>query len=340
MNWNKLTFSYTKTNTMLCCYFRDGKWTPVESHTDDTLKISAFSGALHYAIECFEGLKAFRGKDGKVRIFRPEENAKRFQRSARYLGMEAPPVELFVDMCVQAVKENIEFLPPYESKASLYLRPTLIADKPQLGVRSTKDCMFMMLCSPVGAYVGGNLQPVDAVIARNYDRAAHNGSGSFKIGANYANSLYSLSIAQQQGYKAILYLDPLTKTHIDEFHACNFFGIKDNTYVTPKSESVLPSITNASLEIVAKHLGMKVERRDVPVEELATFEEAGECGTAVVITPLSHIDDKPFLESDKVTRYSFVENGCGPVSQRLYDFITGIQFGEIEDPFDWNVFVE
>ncbi len=340
MNWNHLTFSYTKTNTMLCCYFRDGAWTPVESHTDDTLRISAFAGALHYAIECFEGLKAFRGKDGKVRIFRPEENAKRMQRSARYLGMEAPPIELFVDMCVQAVKENIDFLPPYESKASLYLRPTLIGYKPQLGVRTTRECMFLMLCSPVGAYVGGNLEPVDAVIARNYDRAAQHGSGSFKIGANYANSLYSLSLAQKQGYKAILYLDPLTKTKIDEFHACNFFGIKDNTYITPESSSVLPSITNASLEIVAKHLGMKVERRPVPVEELATLEEAGECGTAVVITPLSHIDDKPFLESDEVKRYSFVQDGCGPVSQRLYDFITGIQFGEIEDPFDWNVFVE
>jgi branched-chain amino acid aminotransferase len=303
--------------------------------------MSAFAGALHYSIECFEGLKAFRGKDGSIRMFRPEENAKRMQRSADYLGIEAPSVEMFIDMCIQSVRENIEFLPPFEATgASLYLRPTLIGYNPQLGVQSSKECMFMVLCSPVGAYVGGALDAIDVVIARNYDRAAPNGSGSYKVGGNYACSLKSLNIAHEQGYKAVLYLDPATKTLIDEFNSSNFFAIKGNSYITPKSGSILPSITNKSLEEAAAYLGMTVERRPVAISELSTFDEVGECGTAVVITPVSHLDDKPFLESDEVTRYTFVEEGCGPKSQRLYDFITGIQYAEIEDPFGWTHEVE
>ena len=219
IDWSKLTFSYTKTNTILTTTFKDGKWSPVESHTDDYMKVSTFCGAFHYAIECFEGLKAFRGKDGRIRLFRPEENAKRLIRSAKYLGIEAPSVEMFVEMCKRVVLENIDFLPPYEEAgASLYLRPTLIGSNPQLGVQSSKESTFMILCSPVGAYVGGALDAVDVVIARNYDRAAPNGSGAFKVGGNYACSLYSLNVAHELGYKAVLYLDPATKTHIDEFN--------------------------------------------------------------------------------------------------------------------------
>ena len=336
MDWSKLTFSYTKTNTILCRYFRNGEWGPVESHTDDEIRLSAFAGALHYSIECFEGLKAFRGKDGSIRLFRPEENAKRMQRSADFLGIEAPSIEMFVDMCIQCVKENIDFLPPFEATgASLYLRPTLIGYNAQLGVQSSKDCMFMVLCSPVGAYVGGALDAVDAVIARNYDRAAPNGSGSFKVGGNYACSLKSLNIAHEQGYKAVLYLDPATKSLIDEFNSSNFFAIKGNKYITPKSESILPSITNMSLEAVAAHLGMEVERRPVPIEELSTFDEVGECGTAVVITPVHKLVDKPFLESEEETVYTYGDGTCGPKSLELYNYITGIQKGVIEDPFGW-----
>ena len=336
MDWSKLTFSYTKTNTILCSYFRNGEWTPVESHTDDTIKMSAFAGAIHYSIECFEGLKAFRGKDGSIRLFRPEENAKRMQRSADYLGIEAPSVEMFIDMCIRSVRENIEFLPPFEATgASLYLRPTLIGYNPQLGVQSSKECMFMVLCSPVGAYVGGALDAIDVVIARNYDRAAPNGSGSYKVGGNYACSLKSLNVAHEQGYKAVLYLDPATKTMIDEFNSSNFFAIKGNKYITPKSDSILPSITNMSLEVVAAHLGMEVERRPVAVEELSTFEEVGECGTAVVITPVHKLVDKPFLESDQETVYTYGDGTCGPKSLKLYNYITGLQKGEIEDTFGW-----
>ena len=341
INWSALTFSYTKTNTILSTTFKNGAWTPVESLTDDYLKLSAFAGALHYAIECFEGLKAFRGKDGRIRLFRPEENAKRLQRSAKFLGIEAPSVEMFVDMCKRCVLENIDYLPPYEeSGASLYLRPTLIGTNPQLGVQSSKESTFIMLCSPVGAYVGGALDAVDVVIARNYDRAAPNGSGSFKVGGNYACSLYSLNVAHEQGYKAVLYLDPATKTYIDEFNSSNFFAIKGNTYITPKSASILPSITNMSLEAVAAHLGMEVERRPVHVDELPTFDEVGECGTAVVITPVHKLVDKPFLESDEETVYLYGDGQCGPKSLKLYNYIKAIQRGEIEDVFGWNVFVD
>ena len=341
IDWSKLTFSYTKTNTILSTTFRNGEWTPVESSTDDYLKISAFSGSLHYAIECFEGLKAFRGKDGRIRLFRPEENAKRLIRSAKYLGIEAPSIEMFVDMCKRAVLENIDYLPPYEEAgASLYLRPTLIGTNPQLGVQSSKESTFIMLCSPVGAYVGGALDAVDVVIARNYDRAAPNGSGAFKVGGNYACSLYSLNVAHEQGYKAVLYLDPSTKTQIDEFNSSNFFAIKDNRYITPKSDSILPSITNMSLETVAAHLGMDVERRPVHVDELGSFDEVGECGTAVVITPVHKLVDKPFLESEEETVYTYGDGQCGPKSLKLYNYIKGIQRGEIEDVFGWNVFVD
>lgn len=341
IDWNKLTFSYTKTNTILSTTFKNGEWSPVESLTDDNMKVSTFCGAFHYGIECFEGLKAFRGKDGKIRLFRPEENAKRLRRSAEFLGIEAPSIEMFVEICKRAVAENEEFLPPYEaSGASLYLRPTLIGSNPQLGVQSSNESTFFVLCSPVGAYVGGALDAVDVVIARNYDRAAPNGSGSYKVGGNYACSLYSLNLAHKQGYHAVLYLDPATKTYIDEFNSSNFFAIKGNTYITPKSPSILPSITNMSLETVAAHLGMDVERRPVHTDELSTFEEVGECGTAVVITPVHKLVDKPFLESDEKTVYTYGDGLCGPKSLKLYNFIKGIQRGEIEDVFGWNVFVE
>lgn len=336
-DWSRLTFSYTKTNTILLCSYRNEEWGEIQSQTDDNIRLSSFAGALHYSVECFEGLKAFRGKDGKIRLFRPEENAARLQSSARFLGIAAPSTELFIEMCERAVKENIDFLPPYGTHASLYLRPTLIGVNPQLGVKSSSECLFMLLCSPVGAYTGGNLEPINVVIARNYDRAAPNGCGCYKLGGNYAASLYSFNMAHSQGYKAVLYLDPARKKYIDEFNSSNFFAIKGNTYITPESDSILPSITNKSLIEAAKYLGMEVERRPVTVEELSTFEEVGECGTAVVITPVYQVDDKPSLESSEVTSYRFgSDKECGPKSLRLYKFITGIQYGETEDPFGWT----
>jgi branched-chain amino acid aminotransferase len=342
INWDNLGFAYRKTATILKCSYSNGAWGEIESLTDDNITISSFAGCLHYSIECFEGLKAFRGKDGKIRIFRPEENARRLQASAASLFIPAPSEELFISMCKRLVKENIDYLPPYGHNASLYIRPTLVGSNPQLGVKSSSEVTLYMLCSPVGAYVGGTLQPCNAVIARNHDRAATYGTGRFKVGGNYAASLYALNIAHQQGYAAVLHLDPAQHKYIDEFNSSNFFGIHGNTYVTPLSDSILPSITNKSLVTVAEHLGMTVERRPVLVEEMEMFEEVGECGTAVVITPVSYIDDKCKLEDEKISkRYTFYsETECGPKSLKLYKMITGIQYGEIEDPFGWCTFVE
>ena len=342
MDWNNLGFCYRKSATMLICRYNGGAWGKIESSTDDHILLSAFAGALHYSTEFFYCLKAFRGVDGKIRLFRPEENARRMISSAEFLNLPCPSEELFIEMCKQAVRENLDFLPPYGTGASLYLRPTLIGSNPQLGVQSAKEALFLLLCAPVGAYTGGNLEPCNAVIARNYDRAATYGTGCYKLGGNYAASLRSLNIAHSQGYKATLYLDPHSHTLIDEFNSSNFFGIKGNTYVTPLSDTILPSITNKTLEAVAKHLGMEVERRAVPVEELAEFEEVGECGTAVIITPVDYIDDKPFLETtdpELVKRYTFVTEGCGPKSLKLYRQITGIQYGELDDTFGWCLFV-
>ena len=340
IDFDNLSFAYHKTNTILYTEFKNGKWSEIESRTDDYISISAFAGSLHYGTQCFEGLKAFRGKDGKVRIFRPDENAKRLRRSAEYLGIEAPSEEMFIQMCKRIVKENIDFLPPYGNNASMYIRPILLGSNPQLGVKSSTECVFMMLCSPVGAYTGGALEAIDVVIARDYDRAAPNGSGAYKVGGNYPCSLLSLNKAVKLGYKAVLYLDPTSRKFIDEYNSSNFFGIKGNSYITPLSDSILPSITNKSLEVAARELGMTVERRPVPVEELGTFEEVGECGTAVVITPVHKIVDKPSLDSDQETVYTYGNGLCGEKSLALYKYITSIQYGEAPDKFGWTIEVE
>ncbi len=341
LDWNNLGFAYRKTASILRVCYKDGKWGEIESLKDDNIEMSAFAGALHYSIECFEGLKAFRGKDGRIRLFRPEENAARLQSSAKALAVVAPSTELFVEMCIRAVKENIDYLPPYGHNASLYLRPTLIGTNPQLGVNPSKEMTFYMLCSPVGAYTGGTLQPCTAVIARDYDRAARYGTGRYKLGSNYAMSLVPYTKAHELGYSAVLFLDPGERKYIDEFHSSNFFGIKDNSYITPDSDTILPSITNKSLVTAAEYLGMTVEKRKITVDELNSFEEAGQCGTAVVITPLAYVDDKPALEAEESTRYCFYSpTECGPKSLKLYNFITGIQYGETEDPFGWCVFVD
>ena len=340
IDWTQLSFKYSQTDTVLTCLYKDGKWGPIQSQTAASLNLTVFSPSLHYGMSCFEGLKAFRGVDGKVRIFRPDENAKRMQSSATFLGIPYPDEELFIKMCKQAVQENIDYLPPYELRASLYIRPILITTIPSVNLVPQDDgIMFMVITLPVGAYAGKVLDPIKTVIARDYDRAAPNGSGSFKVGGNYACAMYAGGVAVKQGYKDVLYLNPETK-NIDEFSSANFFGIKGNKYVTPCSKTVLPSITNKSLEQVAKDLGMETERRNIPVEELSTFEEIGQCGTAVVITPVKSIDDKEALAADSVIKsYQFSEE-CGPKSRKLYETLTGIQYGEVEDTHNWCIFVE
>ena len=341
LEWGKMSFSYTKTDYIVYSTFKDGKWSAPVLSSDFNIALSAYAGVLHYGSSCFEGMKAFRGVDGKVRLFRPEENAKRMIRSAKFLDLAAPSIEQFVQMCVMAVEKNAEYIPPYETTASLYLRPLLIGSNPQLGIRSSAESTFIVMASPVGTYSGDKiLVPGTAVIARNHDRAAPNGSGSYKIGANYAQSLHPYNLAHRQGYRELLFTDALTHKYIEEFGSSNFFAIKGNTYITPDSDSVLPSITNASLRTVAKDLGMNVEMRHIPVTELAEVDEVNSCGTAVVITPICRIDDKVRLEDETPCHvYNFTEE-CGVKSRALYDQIIGIQKGTLEDRFGWVMFVD
>lgn len=338
IDWSNLSFKYRQTNAIIVSKYKDGQWSTPEISRDFDFHFNAFSGVFHYGNSCFEGLKAFRGADGKVRIFRPDENAKRIRKSAERLGMAAPPEEMFIRMCQMCVKENIDFLPPYGYNASMYLRPVIEGTNPQINICPSEEVIFAVMCLPVGNYSkAASLCPVDAVISRDYDRAAPNGTGCFKIAANYAMSLYPYTMAHKLGYTELLFLDPATKSCVDEFGSSNFIGIKGNTYVTPLSKSVLPSITNKSLRTLAEDIGMKVEMRSVPVEEIAEFDEIDACGTAVVITPIKSITDKPRLEGKEITKKYQMPSmkKCGRASLKLYGLIRGIQNGEEQDIHEW-----
>ena len=343
IDYSKRSFSYYPTDAIVFTKCIDGKWTEPEVTDNFHFNLHCFAGIFHYAPSCFEGLKAFEGADGKVRLFRPAENAKRMISSARYLDMPYPSEEQFIDLCVRCVQANWDHIPAYETGASLYLRPVLFGINPQLGIRSANDVMFAVMSSGVGTYSGAkSLLPGTAVLSRNYDRAATFGSGGYKLGANYAQSLHAYNLAHKLGYRELLFLDTATHTHIEEFGSSNFFAIKDNTYITPDSHSVLPSITNKSLRTIAESLGLKVERRPIDVEELSTFEEVNSCGTAVVITPICSIDDKATLEGEEVLRTFRFGNPehCGPWSEKLYHRMIGIQKGLEEDVYGWNYFID
>lgn len=344
MDWDNLGFKYRKTNTVLTSLYHEGKWGAVESHEDGDMKITVCSPSFHYGMSCFEGLKAFRGCDGKVRIFRPEENAARIRRSCGFLGLPAPDEKLFIDMCVRSVKENIDFLPPYGHNASLYIRPVIVTTIPSVNLVPQDDgILFMVFAFPVGSYMGGQvLQPIKTIVARDFDRAAPHGSGSVKVCGNYAGAMYAEAAAVRMGYGDCLFLDPATKTYVDEFSSANFLGIKGNEYITPLSDTVLPSITNKSLRQVAEDLGMKVTMRKFTLDEIESFDEVGECGTAAVITPVSCVDDKPSLSSDTILKSYRFENAGGEGSKirELYHALTGIQFGEREDVHGWCMEVE
>ena len=342
LDWGHLGFAVRETNGVLVSRYKDGKWTEPARETGP-MELSPYSLVLNYSTCCFEGLKAFRGVDGVVRIFRPDENARRLRRSAEFLDMPAPSEEMFISMCEEYVRWNLDFLPPYGYNASMYLRPVLIGTDKQLNLKSPVEATFVVMGIPAGSYSGAQtLSPVTAVISRDFDRAAPNGTGSYKLGANYAPSFHAYNTAHKLGFTELLFLDPATKTKIDEFGSSNFFGIKDGTYVTPLSDSVLPSITNKSLQQVALDLGYKVEKRVIPFEELETFEEVNACGTAVVITPIGKITDKPRLKGEEVTRvYHFGEPGvCGPVSRKLYETLRGIQDGLVPDTHGWCYIVK
>ena len=316
--------------------FRNGKWGELEVSSEEYLNLHMAATCLHYGQEAFEGLKAFRGKDGKVRIFRLEENAARLQSTCQGILMAELPTERFKEAILKVVKLNERFIPPYETGASLYIRPLLIGTSAQVGVHPADEYMFVVFVTPVGPYFKGGFSTNPYVIIREFDRAAPHGTGIYKVGGNYAASLRANKKAHDLGYSCEFYLDAKEKKYIDECGAANFFGIKDNTYITPKSTSILPSITNKSLMQLAEDMGIKVERRPIPEEELATFEEAGACGTAAVISPIERIDD---LENGK--SYVISKDGKpGPICTKLYNKLRGIQYGDEPDTHGWVTIVE
>ena len=329
LDWSNLSFGYVPTDYNVRCYYRNGKWGEIEVCSDEYIKLHMASTCLHYGQEAFEGLKAYRGKDGKVRVFRMDENAARLQSTCRGILMPEVPTELFEEMVKKVVRLNQEFIPTYESGATLYVRPLLIGTSAQVGVHPSTEYLFTIFVTPVGPYFKGGFSTNPYVIIRDYDRSAPLGTGIYKVGGNYAASLKANALAHEKGYACEFYLDAKEKKYMDECGAANFFGIKNNTYVTPKSTSILPSITNKSLMQLAEDLGMKVERRQIPEDELETFEEAGACGTAAVISPISYIDD---IDTGK--RYDFGAEP-GKISKKLYDTLRAIQYGDEEDKHGW-----
>lgn len=336
MDWKNLGFGIMKTDFNIRVVYRDGKWGEIEVSSDEYLNIHIGATCLHYGQESFEGLKAFRGKDNQIRIFRPEENAKRMLDSARGILLAEVPEELFLEAVVKAVQKNERFVPPYGSGASLYIRPLLIGTGPEVGVKASKEYTFLVFVMPVGPYFKAGFKPVDMLVCRDTDRAAPLGTGHLKVGGNYAASMSSIAVAHEKGYASTVYLDAKEKKYIDEAGPANFFGIKDNTYITPQSHSILPSITNRSLQDLARDMGMKIEVRPVPLEELSSFEEAGACGTAAVITPIGKMVDE-----DMNITYSFGDGvNPGEITTKLYETLIGIQNGDIEDAKGWNKLID
>ncbi len=329
IDWSSLGFDYHKTDCNVRYIFSDGKWSPMEFSDDEYIRMHMSSFCLHYGLELFEGLKAFRGADGKVRIFRVADNARRLRTSAERLCLPVPTVEMIVEGCKEVVRRNEAYIPPYGTGASLYLRPVMFGTSVGLGVKPAKEAMLIIYASPVGAYFKEGIKPIKVALDREQDRAAPRGTGDVKVGGNYAASIYSGQHAHELGYSNVLYLDAATHTHIEEFGAANFFGIKDGKYVTPKSPSILPSITNMSLRQLASDLGLSVEEREVPVEELSTFEEVGACGTAAVISPVSKIFD---MQTNQVYEYG---EEVGPMSMKLFNLLQDIQYGRAEDKHGW-----
>lgn len=336
IDWKKLPFGYYPTDYNVRCYYRDGKWGEIEVTTSDKIELHMAATALHYGQELFEGLKAFRGKDGKIRIFRLRDNAERVRSSAKGILMEPVPEDIFCKMCEMAVKLNERFVPPYGSGASLYIRPLEIGLTPSIGVKAASEYLFMVMVSPVGPYFKTGFGCTDICIMREYDRVAPRGTGRFKIGGNYAASLVAGEHAHELGCSAVLFLDPKEKKYLDECGPANFFAIIDGKYVTPKSDSILPSITNRALMTLARDLCIEVEERHITVDELANATEAGACGTAAVISPIGHIRD---IDTGKI--YEIARDGKpGPVSTLLYNKLNAIRLGEEPDPYNWNTIVE
>lgn len=334
-DWAKLPFGYYKTDYNVRCYWKNGQWGELEVSSSEYVSLHIAATCLHYGQEAFEGMKAYRGKDGKIRIFRWQENARRFRESANGIMMAEVPDELFKEAIITALKLNEKYVPPYGTGAALYFRPLLLGSGPQVGVKPAEEYLFMVFVGPVGPYFKEGFNPVDIQLVRDYDRAAPQGTGHIKVGGNYAASLRPADRAKKEGFSSVLFLDSKENKYIDEAGPANFFGIKGNTYVTPESQTILPSITNKSLQVLAQDMGMDLEVRKVPVEELEEFDEVGACGTAAIISPIKKIQDR---ESGKIYEYC-CEGKAGPNSTKLYNKLRAIQMGEEPDPYNWCTIV-
>ncbi len=333
IDWSNLGFGYIKTDYRYVSYFKDGKWDEGAIITDDKIQMSECAGVLQYSQNCFEGLKAYETKDGDIVTFRPDLNAERLQQSAARLEMPILPVEQFIDGVKKVVAANADFVPPYGTGATLYLRPFMFGSNPVIGVKPAEEYEFRIFTTPVGPYFKGGAKPIKIKVS-DFDRAAPRGTGSIKAGLNYAMSLHAIVTAHKEGFAENLYLDPATRTYIEETGGANILFIdKEGNLVVPKSDSILPSITRRSLVYVAKnYLGLKVEERKVALSELSDFAEMGLCGTAAVISPVGSVND----HGKEILIPSGMEK-MGPVLQKLYDTLTGIQMGRIEAPEGWIV---
>lgn len=333
LDWGNLGFSYMKLPYRYLAYYKNGQWEKGELTEDATLHMSESSPCLHYGQQAFEGMKAYRTKDGSVQLFRPDQNAKRLQRTSDRLLMPQVPTDMFVDAVKQVVRANEEYVPPYGTGGTLYIRPLLLGIGDIIGVKPADEYIFTVFAMPVGNYFKGGLQPTNFLIQEEYDRAAPHGTGAAKVGGNYAGSFVPGQYAKTNGFSDVIYLDPATHTKIEEVGSANFFGITaDNEFITPLSPSILPSITKYSLLYLAEYrLGMKAIEGDIFIDDLDKFVEAGACGTAAVISPIGGVQ-----HGDEFHVF-YSETEVGPVTRKLYDELTGIQFGDVKAPEGWIV---
>lgn len=331
IDWSNLGFGYHETAQRFVATYKDGKWDEGGLTTDATVTMSECAGVLQYAQTCFEGMKAYTTEDGRIVVFRPDLNASRMADSCRRLEMPVFPEDKFVEAIEKVVKANAEYVPPYGSGATLYIRPYMFAKGPVIGVKPSDEYEFRIFCTPVGPYFKGGAKPITIRVS-DFDRAAPHGTGHIKAGLNYAMSLHAIVDAHNQGFDENMYLDAATRTNVEETGGANFiFVTKDGKVVTPKSDSILPSITRRSLVYVAREsLGLETEERVVPFEEVKDFAECGLCGTAAVISPVGKINDH-----GKEICFPAGMEEMGPVTKKLYETLTGIQMGHLEAPEGW-----
>lgn len=330
LDWANIGFGYRKTHASYVSYYKDGKWDDGAMTADNTVTLSEAACVFHYAQCCFEGIKAYTTEDGRIVMFRPDQNAKRMKDTCERLMMPVFPEERFLEAITRTVRENADFVPPYGSGASLYIRPFMIGSGPVLGVSPAEEYLFRVLVTPVGPYYKGGMKPIRVVVS-DYDRAAPHGTGNVKAGLNYAMSMYPGQLAHAEGYSECLYLDPATRTKIEEAGGANFIAVtKSGKLITPKSDSILPSITRRSVLQIAKDvLGIEVEETDLYIDQLDEIAEAGLCGTAAVISPIGSVD----YHGKRHVFYSEIE--VGPVIKKLYETLVGIQNGKLPAPEGW-----